>query len=566
MRWNWASISSEGGNGLACRLVKMRNKEKKQSRMWSYMAGSRSWRALAFLLFLTANAIADELYLTDGRVITGKVSQQGGEYVVSFEGGAAAHFPAGEVLRVEKMPTLRERYANLRDVTDENDFKAQMELGNWCRLNNLPDEARLHFKRAIELQPEDQKARQAAGFVRYENKWLTREEVLASQGKVLYKGKEMGIAEADALRQREEEQRLQNEGYSKAWRLLQTLDGTAGNYERNRAELVQMGRLAMGAVLRSTDDGNPRVRALCLDLLGADTTDETRKELFARLRYEERADLVRKVAQQLAKRQERDRILQQTLDWCIRAPNNVTRQRTWLVLRYIGDKRVIPVLLDAVEFCPVPEEQKNTDPNTGKTLPNGWQSSELYEKVMKPYYPACEALNFLTGANIPPHKEAWQSWWKSNEGSFDFTRRGSTAEPAGTAEKKDGKSKKKEDPAEKPDKTAKQDPASEKKTPATTTDPEKKSSPPPLPPLSLSPLTPAAPATPPSASGAAPATTDSPVAPPVAPVAPAEIPQPVKNDTPPAKTPGALPGWSVPPSGTGSKGEAGGSGLQPPSD
>lgn len=418
------------------------------------------WAGLAAAFALSGGARGDELHLVDGRIVVGKVSQQDGEYVVSFEGGASARYAAADVLRVENKPTLRERYENLKGVTDENDFKAQMELGKWCQLNNLPDEARTHFLRAVALQPEDAKARQSAGFIRFENKWMTRDEALAAQGKTIYKGKEMSIAEADALRQREETLRLQNEGYSKAWRLLQSVD--ASSYARTRAELQQMGALAMGAVLRSTNDGDARVRALCIDLLGTDTTDETRKELFARLRYEEKSELVRKIAQQLAKRPERDRILQQALDWCVRAPNAITRQRTWLILRYAGDKRVIPVLIEAAEYCPVPPEPKK---KTGQVQAPGWQTSELYDKPPKTYFPACEALNFLTGANNPPNRIVWTNWWKSHEETFDFSRKSSTAEPTGDPDKddktdKDAESNKKEaKPGEKSAKGKQPEPA-----------------------------------------------------------------------------------------------------------
>lgn len=378
---------------------------------------------------------ADELYLRDGRVVTGAVTQDGNDYVVSFAGGASVRYSAAEVLRVQEQATVRERYANLKAVVNTDDFKEQMELAKWCRLNQLPKEAKEHFHRAAELRPDDVAALKGAGYILFEGRWVTREEALQLQGRTVYNGKEMTILEAEEQKQRIEIKRLQEEGYSKAWRLLRSAAERKSDeeYAQIRQELREMGALAGGAVLRCATDSNPRVRSLCLEVLGSDEQKESRIMLFTRLRFEPAPKLVHKAARLLAARSDREAVLRQALNVCLKASFRGTRQRSWLVMRYASDKQVLAQLIEAVEYCPVPEGSRKGDNKNASS--DGWQSSEDTQRLRTPYYPACEALNFLTGANISPSKERWQKWWEEHGANFDFKTRTSEPEDDTEAEK-----------------------------------------------------------------------------------------------------------------------------------
>lgn len=355
-------------------------------------------------------ARSDELHLRDGVVVQGEVTREGDEYIVSRSGGAMIRIPVSEVVRHERKQTLRQRYDNLREVYGADSFKDQMELGNWCRINNLPEEARRHFLRAVELDPNDAAARRAAGYVRHENSWVTREEKLALEGKSWYKGRLISAAEAERLRGRDEVARLREEGYAEAWAILRAVakNPSVGAIEQAQAQLREMGEYAMRALIRGARDANRFTRKTAIPLLGAQTSADTLDTLVECLRFEEYDDLLRDTVQQLVLREDRADVQRRMLDLLLRSPARNTRQRTWLVLRGIGDKAVIPLLIEAAEFTPVPGGAAVVD---DKKATHGWITSTSRKPRQKPYYPACEALLYLTGQKISPDREEWRKWW-----------------------------------------------------------------------------------------------------------------------------------------------------------
>lgn len=363
------------------------------------------------------SARSDELHLRDGVVVQGEVTQEGDEYIVTRSGGAMIRIPASEVIRHERKQTLRQRYENLREVYSADSFKDQMELGNWCRLNNLPEEARRHYQRAIELDPNDAAARRAAGFIRHEGQWITREEKLALDGRSWYKGRLISAAEAERLRARDETMRLREEGYAEAWAILRAVakNPSAAAVAGAQAQLREMGEHAMRAVIRGARDANRITRKTAIPLLGAQTSGDTLDTLVECLRFEEHDDLLRDTVQQLVLREDRADVQRRMFELCLHSPARNTRQRTWLVLRGIGDKGVIPLLIEAAEFNPVPASAAITDE---KKATHGWVTSTSRKPRQKPYYPASEALIYLTGQKISPSREQWRKWWEKAAEEF----------------------------------------------------------------------------------------------------------------------------------------------------
>ena len=80
-----------------------------------------------------------------------------------LQGSAAA--PLAEYLRT------RGRYA----VT----VQGQVDLAKWCEEKKLPDQARAHFSRVLELEPNHAAARAALGYERIGGLWVSREERVA---------------------------------------------------------------------------------------------------------------------------------------------------------------------------------------------------------------------------------------------------------------------------------------------------------------------------------------------------------------------------------------------------
>ena len=84
---------------------------------------------------------------------------------VSVGSGANTFISKDKVIRLVKKLTDEQKYENLKLVCPADDFEAQMKLGLWARLHNLPEQAKEHFENAVKLKPDDPKARRAAGYI-----------------------------------------------------------------------------------------------------------------------------------------------------------------------------------------------------------------------------------------------------------------------------------------------------------------------------------------------------------------------------------------------------------------
>lgn len=141
---------------------------------------------LAFFCALST-AFADEVILTDGRVVEGKVEDLGDEIRVT-KGRNAMTYPKSMVREIRYKPTKEDDYSKLAREIDDKDPQAHYELGLWCRDNGLREQAELEFRRAVELDPNHRNARLALGFKEHQGRWLTEDEFYAAQGLVKYKG------------------------------------------------------------------------------------------------------------------------------------------------------------------------------------------------------------------------------------------------------------------------------------------------------------------------------------------------------------------------------------------
>jgi hypothetical protein len=78
-----------------------------------------------------------------------------------------------------------------------DDAKGWRSLGRWASQQGLSKQSRQAYEKVIAVAPDDAEARQALGFVRFEDRWLTEEESYRAQGYVEYEGEWMTPAEAE---------------------------------------------------------------------------------------------------------------------------------------------------------------------------------------------------------------------------------------------------------------------------------------------------------------------------------------------------------------------------------
>jgi len=94
--------------------------------------------------------------LTTGRMLTGKVSRNGGGYLIEQPNGRM-QVSAEDVKFIVK--DLREAYQKQRDSIVEPTPATHVALANWCISYGLHDEARDELKRCLKTDPENTDAR-----------------------------------------------------------------------------------------------------------------------------------------------------------------------------------------------------------------------------------------------------------------------------------------------------------------------------------------------------------------------------------------------------------------------
>lgn len=145
---------------------------------------------IALWLLVAPLAAADEVELTSGTVIEGKVEDLGDSIKIVKSNGSAT-YPKSMVKKITPKKTVEEIYEEkARDVKAE-DIDGHLRLANWCLQQKLQKEAVLEFKKIILLAPDHEEARLGAGFQKVGGKWLSEEEANAAKGLVKHKGKWM---------------------------------------------------------------------------------------------------------------------------------------------------------------------------------------------------------------------------------------------------------------------------------------------------------------------------------------------------------------------------------------
>lgn len=147
-------------------------------------------KTVALLLLTAGFAVADEVELTSGTVVEGKVEDLGDSIRVVKSSGSAV-YPKSMVRKITPKKTVEEVYADRARDLKETDADGHLALARWCVQQKLPREALAEFKKVVALNPEQEEARLGAGFQKVNGKWMTEDEAAQAKGLVKHKGRWM---------------------------------------------------------------------------------------------------------------------------------------------------------------------------------------------------------------------------------------------------------------------------------------------------------------------------------------------------------------------------------------
>ncbi|MHC4663404.1 MAG: hypothetical protein ACYS8W_17225 [Planctomycetota bacterium] len=167
--------------------------------------------AFLCVVFLPGQAVADDVILKNGLVVSGKVTQDDKMVRVERLGGAVT-YPHDEVKEVKKTKTIQEIYAERKKTLKKNDAEAYVALADWCRDNAMPKHENELLESVLEFAPDNEKARSRLGYIRDENgKWVLEEEYYKAKGYVKYRGDWMKPEEKARLVEAENEAAREHE-------------------------------------------------------------------------------------------------------------------------------------------------------------------------------------------------------------------------------------------------------------------------------------------------------------------------------------------------------------------
>ncbi|MBI2920726.1 MAG: hypothetical protein HYY18_06530 [Planctomycetes bacterium] len=141
------------------------------------------------LPLLSAVASPDEVITADGRKLVGTIAGETEEEltVLTYKDGPVD----------VRLSDVRSRKAGKSLYGDfeakkgefEDTADGHLKLGNWCRDKGLTWQARIEWRKAVELDPENEAARKALGDKKIKDAWTTFEDQQKAKGLEFFEGK-----------------------------------------------------------------------------------------------------------------------------------------------------------------------------------------------------------------------------------------------------------------------------------------------------------------------------------------------------------------------------------------
>jgi hypothetical protein len=185
------------------------------------------------LLIAAVSATADELHLKDGRLLTGRVLEDGDRYAV-VDRDSKHVVKKSEVAEFVKKKSFMDDFDDRLAKLPADDAEAIFEFGRWLDENEWASRAKLAYAEVLDLDPDHRGARRALGYSLYEGAWVSPDELNRRKGLVEFEGRwytkhdleelKKQIEGDEKLRQGFAERRQVNDKLNKIMRGFATLD------------------------------------------------------------------------------------------------------------------------------------------------------------------------------------------------------------------------------------------------------------------------------------------------------------------------------------------------------
>jgi len=246
---------------------------------------------LIMLLLCAASAAADDVILDNGRVLSGKVVDEGKRYTVVDRDRKFA-VPKATVVKLISKPSFMDHYEARLKQLPFDDAEAIFEFGRWLAKNEWPSRASRAYEEVLELDPDHRGARRALGYKLFEGEWVGPDELNRRQGLVKFDGRwytkhdleqlKKEIESNEQLRLAVEHRRRENKKINRIVNRFATFDKE--NRQKAYDELYGYAESLNSPELRKFADDtkaffDERVRVLCAQMMARTEIQATRTKL-----------------------------------------------------------------------------------------------------------------------------------------------------------------------------------------------------------------------------------------------------------------------------------------------
>jgi hypothetical protein len=213
-------------------------------------------------LFVGTAARGDVVELTTGGQLEGKVVSSSADdktnFVIELSTGGQLVIPRSQVAKIDTVSAAESEYQTLARTSPDN-TEGHWKLADWCRQHKLQKEYQQQLERILELDPNHADARAALGFREKDGQWLSKDDVMASRGLVMYEGRYVTPQHIQIMEQQKQAKETHADWTNKIEQLRRFLTGRRQDKaQQAKAELLSINdpdaAEAVVAILRREND------------------------------------------------------------------------------------------------------------------------------------------------------------------------------------------------------------------------------------------------------------------------------------------------------------------------
>lgn len=398
---------------------------------------------MAATLVASAVAQGDVVVLQHGGQIRGQwlnpERAAADDYIVRTAAGGTIRLDRRSVQKVLRPSPAEQQYAErARGCPDT--VAGHTALAQWCAAQHLDRQRRTELERVIQLDEDNAAARQALGYRRVNDAWLTRDEAMAKRGLQRYGG-QYRTAQDIALREEARKQRAaEGEWFKKIKRWRKWLvDDRPARFELAEQNIRAIDDpWAVPALVENLQrEANRPIKLLLIDVLAriaaptqtprTDTQRSARSEalktLVAKSLYDPDAEVRIACLDALVDMHDPEVTLLYVRG--LKSKDNNDVNRAAMALRALGDASAVPPLIDALVTT---HKFKIGSGNPGQTSASfspggeggmgfGGGGGAKIVKAPVPNRQVHRALVALTGQNYEYRPRDWRAWYASQHRS-----------------------------------------------------------------------------------------------------------------------------------------------------